>query len=39
MVRGDRPVVLTNSLDGTGVQKLFDTIMATWAASKGQLVA
>ena len=38
-VRGDRPVVLTNSLDGTGVHELFDTIMSVWHSSKGELVA
>lgn len=38
-VRGDRPVVLTNSLDGTGVEQLLDTIMSVWHASKGELVA
>ncbi|WP_127819828.1 urease accessory protein UreG [Microbacterium sp. CPCC 204701] len=38
-VRGDRPVVLTNSLDGTGVHELLETIMALWHASKGELVA
>ena len=37
-VRGGNPVVLTNSLDGTGVQDLFDTILATWRATKGELV-
>lgn len=29
-VRDGRPVVLTNSLDGTGVQELFDIIMKQW---------
>ena len=38
-VRGDRPVVLTNSLDGTGVRELLETIMAVWHASRGELVA
>ncbi|QDB79273.1 urease accessory protein UreG [Georgenia sp. 311] len=38
-VRGDKPVVLTNSLDGTGVAELFDTIMATWHARRGELIA
>lgn len=38
-VRGDRPVVLTNSLDGTGLQELFDRILAHWAASRPELVA
>jgi urease accessory protein len=38
-VRGDRPVVLTNSLDGTGVRELLETIMSVWHASRGELVA
>lgn len=38
-VRGDRPVVLTNSLDGTGVRELLETIMTVWHASRGELVA
>ncbi|MDQ2660527.1 MAG: urease accessory protein UreG [Actinomycetota bacterium] len=37
-VRGGKPLVLTNSLDGTGVAELFETIMAVWRASKGELV-
>lgn len=35
-VRGDKPVVLTNSLDGTGVQQLFDTIISTWRAARSE---
>ncbi|WP_029145827.1 urease accessory protein UreG [Microbacterium luticocti] len=38
-VRGDKPVVMTNSLEGVGVQELFDTIMAVWAQRRGELVA
>ena len=38
-VRGDRPVILTNSLDGTGVQELFDTIMSLWRAKSDALVS
>jgi urease accessory protein len=38
-VRDGKPVVLTNSLDGTGLQELFDRILAHWAASKPELVA
>jgi urease accessory protein len=38
-VRGDRPVVLTNSLDGVGVRELWDLILHSWQASKGELVA
>ena len=38
-VRGDRPVVLTNSLDGTRVRELLETIKAVWHASRGELVA
>jgi len=38
-VRGDKPVVLTNSLDGTGLQELFDRILAHWTATKPELVA
>lgn len=37
-VRGGKPVILTNSLDGTGVQELFDTIIALGHTSKGELV-
>jgi urease accessory protein len=32
-VRGDRPVVLTNSLEGDGVPELHDLILEQWAAS------
>lgn len=38
-VRDGKPVVLTNSLDGTGLQELFDRIIAHWAATRGELVA
>lgn len=38
-VRAGRPVVLTNSLDGTGLQELFDRILAHWAASRPELVS
>lgn len=38
-VRGGKPVILTNSLDGTGVRELFDTIMARGHASRDGLVA
>ncbi|MFV0318895.1 MAG: urease accessory protein UreG [Microbacterium sp.] len=38
-VRDGKPVILSNSLDGTGVQELFDAIMARWHATRGELVA
>jgi urease accessory protein len=38
-VRDGKPVVLTNSLDGTGLQELFDRILAHWAATQRELVA
>ena len=38
-VRGGKPVILTNSLDGTGVQELFDAITAHGRASRDGLVA
>lgn len=38
-VRDGKPVVLTNSLDGTGLQELFDRILAHWAATQPELVA
>jgi urease accessory protein len=38
-VRDGKPVVLTNSLDGTGLQELFDRILAHWAATRSELVA
>lgn len=38
-VRDGKPVILSNSLDGTGVHELFDTIMARWNATRGELVA
>lgn len=38
MVRGGKPVVLTNSLEGVGVRELFDQIMARWSASRLELV-
>jgi urease accessory protein len=37
-VRDGKPVVLTNSLDGTGLNELFDRILAHWAASQAELV-
>jgi urease accessory protein len=37
-VRGDRPVVLTNSLEGDGLPELHDTILSLWAASQARLV-
>jgi urease accessory protein len=37
-VRGGKPVVLTNSLDGTGVRALFDGILAHWNATRAELV-
>jgi urease accessory protein len=38
-VRKGKPVILTNSLDGTGVHELFDSIMAIWNASRAESVA
>ena len=38
-VRSGKPVVLTNSLDGTGVQELFDRILELGAAARPELVA
>lgn len=38
-VRDGKPVILTNSLDGTGLQNLFDAILAHWASTKGALAA
>lgn len=38
-VRDGKPVVLTNSLDGTGLQELFERILAHWATSRPELVA
>jgi urease accessory protein len=38
-VRGERPVVLTNSLEGTGVHELWDLILHRWQAARGELVA
>jgi urease accessory protein len=38
-VRNGKPVILTNSLDGTGVHELFDSIMANWNASRAESVA
>ena len=34
MVRGDRPVVLTNSLTGEGVEELHAMIMSLWSADR-----
>jgi urease accessory protein len=38
-VRDGKPVVLTNSLDGTGLQELFDRILAHWASMQPELVS
>ncbi|WP_022899168.1 urease accessory protein UreG [Humibacter albus] len=38
-VREGRPVILTNALEGMGVQKLCDTIIARWEAQRGRNVA
>jgi len=38
-VRDGKPVVLTNSLDGTGLTELFDRILAHWEATKPELVS
>ncbi|KAA9129954.1 urease accessory protein UreG [Microbacterium caowuchunii] len=38
-VRSGKPVVLTNSLDGTGVEELFAQIMAAWAGAERERVA
>jgi urease accessory protein len=37
-VRDGKPVVLTNSLDGTGVRELFASILEHWNASRAELV-
>ncbi|MGX5697581.1 urease accessory protein UreG [Agromyces soli] len=37
-VRDGKPVVLTNSLDGTGVRELFTSILEHWNASRAELV-
>jgi urease accessory protein len=38
VVRDGRPVVLTNSLDGTGVRRLFEHILERWTASRAEPV-
>ena len=37
MVRGDRPVVLTNSLTGEGVEELHAMILSLWSADRTEL--